>query len=88
MPTYIISYDLRKPGRNYDELYKAIKNYPNWAKVNESVWAVVSAGSAVQVRDFIMKYVDANDSVFVIKSGLEAAWHNTICESAWLKKNL
>lgn len=27
MISMIIEYDLRTPGRNYDELYKAIKNF-------------------------------------------------------------
>jgi hypothetical protein len=88
MASYIISYDLLKPGRNYEDLYAAIKTYSRWAHVNESVWAVVTNSSAVQIRDHLLQYTDQNDRVFVIKSGVEAAWRNSICRNEWLKENL
>jgi len=88
MPCYIISYDLRKPGRNYDKLYEAIKAYGTWAHINESLWAVVTSQTAVQVRDNLLQQIDLNDRIFVIKSGTEAAWRNAICKTEWLKENL
>ncbi len=88
MTCYIISYDLLKPGRNYDALYEAIRSYSRWARVNESVWAVVTNSNAVQIRDHLLQYLDQNDRVFVIKSGVEAAWRNSICKNEWLKENL
>jgi hypothetical protein len=88
MACYIISYDLRKPGRNYDSLYAAIKSYGTWAHINESVWAVVTAEKAVQVRDKLLTHIDTNDRLFVIKSGTEAAWRNPICKNQWLKDHL
>ncbi len=88
MACYIISYDLKGAGRNYEGLYDAIKAYGTWAHINESLWAVVTSNSAVQVRADILKHIDGNDSLFVIKSGLEAAWNNVICKNEWLKENL
>lgn len=88
MATYIISYDLKKPGQNYGQLYDAIKSYGTWAHMNESLWAVVTANTAVQVRDHLTRYIDTNDRLFVIKSGVEAAWRNSICKNEWLKEHL
>lgn len=88
MPCYVISYDLRQPGRNYEPLYDAIKAYGTWAKINESFWAVVTNQSATQVRDYLLRYLDSNDRIFVLKSGTEAAWRHQICENSWLKENL
>lgn len=88
MACYIISYDLRKPGRNYNALYEAIKAYGTWAKINESLWAIVTQQTAAQVREKLDQYIDANDRIFVVKSGVEAAWRNCICRNDWLKKNL
>lgn len=51
MQTYLISYDLRKPGRNYDGLYKAIKSFSIWARPLESFWVVVSTQSSATIRD-------------------------------------
>ena len=67
MACYIISYDLRKPGRNYDALYEAIKACGAWAKINESLWAVITQQTAVQVRDKLNQYTDTNDRIFVVK---------------------
>lgn len=88
MICYLISYDLRSPGRNYDSLYKAIKAYGTWAHITESFWAVKTSDTAVEVRDNLRNYIDANDRLFIIKSGVEAAWINAICRNEWLKENL
>lgn len=88
MICYIISYDLLVPGRSYEPLYGAIKGYKKWAKINESVWAVVTDKTAVQIRDHLTSFLDGNDRLFVVKSGTEAAWLNSICKNEWLKENL
>ena len=88
MQCYIISYDLRKPGRNYEDLYAAIKKHSKWARINDSVWAVVTTKTAVQIRDTLDQHLDSNDPIFVVKSGVEAAWRNSRCKSEWLKENL
>lgn len=87
MTCYIISYDKREGG-DYEPLYDAIKSYKTWAHINESVWAIVTANSAVQVRDHLATFMDSKDRLFVVKSGSEAAWRNSLCKSEWLKENL
>lgn len=88
MACYIVSYDLLAPGKNYEQLYAALKSYSKWAKINESVWAVVTEKKAVEIRTHLTQYLDANDRLFVIKSGVEAAWRNSRCKNEWLKENL
>ena len=88
MATYIISYDLEQPGRNYDALYERIKSYGTWAHIVESTWAVVTDQTAVQVRDYLRGAMDNNDRIFVVKSGVEAAWYRVRCEDSWLKEHL
>ena len=87
MTCYIITYDLRKD-RDYESLYKAIKSYSGWAQIAESTWAVVTEKSSVEIRDYLLGVMDNDDRLFVIQSGVEAAWRNTLCKSEWLKKNL
>ena len=87
MACYIISYDLRR-NRDYESLYEAIKTYSKWARVTESTWAVVTTKSAVEIRDHLSSVMDGDDRLFVIKSGTEAAWRNSICRNEWLKENL
>jgi len=87
MACYIVSYDLRKQ-RNYDSLYEAIKGYGGWAHILESTWAVVTQESAADVRNRLLQHLDADDGLFVVKSGTEAAWQSVLCKNDWLKTNL
>ena len=88
MSSKIIEYDLRKPGRDYDALYEAIKSYGTWAHVTESTWFIKTDDSCVQVRDKLMQAMDSNDRLFVASLTGEAAWHNVICKSDFLKEQL
>ena len=87
MTCYVISYDLRKE-RDYGALYEALKSYPKWARITDSTWAVVSSKSALRIRDHLASVMDGDDRLFVLKSGVEAAWQNTRCRNQWLKDNL
>jgi hypothetical protein len=87
MKCYLIIYDLRKY-RNYEELYQAIKSYGTWGKITESVWAIVTTQNSVQIRDHLLRFLDNDDRLMVIKSGGEAAWQNAIANNQWLKEQL
>lgn len=84
---YIISYDLRNK-RDYEKLYDTIKSYSNWAHILESLWAVVTTQSAVEVRNKLALNMDSDDGLFVIQSSGIAAWKNVLCKDQWLKNNL
>lgn len=86
MATYIISYD--NSGEEYESLHNSIKSYSTWAHITESTWAVATTQSASQVRDKVGKHLPSGSRLFVVKSGVEAAWRNVICKSEWLKNNL
>ncbi len=86
--TYLITYDLKQPGRNYQDLYNAIKSYGTWGKINNSTWLIKTSDSAVQIRDYLLSYLDYNDSLFVVKVEREAAWRNVKANNEWIKKNL
>lgn len=89
MKTYILSYDLSQPGRNYASLYEAIKSYPSWAHLAESTWAVRTSGTAAQIRDHLRGAMDGNDQIVVVAAGAEGAWFGLpFAVSDWLKKNL
>lgn len=89
MATYIISYDLNRPGQDYESLYKAIKQLGAWWHHLDSTWVVVTQKSAAQVRDVLTPEVDANDKVLVVRSAGEGAWRGFNDKgSQWLKDNL
>jgi hypothetical protein len=87
MPAYLISYDLNRGSRtDYQELYDAIKSYRTWARIAESTWIVVTDMTAKEIRDHLISFTDEKDRLFVLKSGVAAAWRNVRCRNEWLKK--
>lgn len=89
MVRQIISYDLRKPGRNYQELYEAIKRLGVWWHCLESVWIVRTDLTCAQIRDRITSYLDANDKLLVAK--LQGDWASYGLDqqcNGWLTENL
>lgn len=84
----IITYDLCKSGKNYNDLYEYLKAFSKWAHITESVWFVSSTKSCVEIRDEIMKIIDSDDRLFVGELNSVAAWNNVMCKNEYLKENL
>jgi hypothetical protein len=85
--TYLISYDSADTA-DYDPLYKAIKSFGAWAHITESLWAVKTEKTAVEIRDRLLKELREDSRILVVKSGVESAWRNPICSNQWLKEHL
>lgn len=90
MKTILVSYDLRKPGRNYDNLYEHLESYPDHISPLESVWLLKTSFSAKRVRNAVLKHIDSNDGLLVINvTGAAAAWNGlSTAHSKWMKENL
>ncbi len=87
--TYIISYDLKdSDSEEYKVLFDYIKSYGTWAHITESLWAVRTEKTAVEIRDDLIAKVTDGSALFVLKSGTEAAWSSVMCRNAWLKEHL
>lgn len=84
----IITYDLCKSGKNYNDLYEYFRSYPVWARITESTWFISTSKTCTTIRDEISKLTDSDDRIFVAELTGSAAWKNVICESDYLKKNL
>lgn len=85
---FIIAYDLVQPERDYTKLYSAIKSYPIWGKLTESVWGIVTNKTHIEIRDYLSQFIDQDDRLIVIQSGRNAAWTNVIANNTWVKNNL
>lgn len=77
---YLITYDLNRPGQNYESLYKAIKSYGSWAKPLESTWLIDTREKANQISDRLRPHIDKNDSLLVTEIGNDRA--------GWLSKEI
>lgn len=65
---YIISYDLKVPGRDYSSLYDAIKTF-EWQHPLESTWLVITEYSADEISKLLRKNgrMDDSDLLFVCR---------------------
>lgn len=73
MSIFIVSYDLRAPGRNYESLYKALRQFA-FAKPLESFWLIEANLKAAQLRDSLKAHIDKNDGIVVIEFTAGADW--------------
>ena len=84
MKAYIITYDLNRPGQDYPALWKEIKSYETYYRLQGSVWIIRASQSAERIRDHLQQYIDQNDSLLIAKLSGEAAWIGDL-DSDWLK---
>ena len=90
MAAQLISYDLRRPGRNYPELFSAIKSidaYPHHCL--ESVWIVRTSLASSEVLNRLQHHMDANDKVLV--TALTGDWATLGLDKGcndWLRTSL
>jgi hypothetical protein len=78
---YSINYDLKKPGRNYDTLYTAIKALGPWWHYLGSTWLVDTDLSAPAIWAKLDPHVDENDAVLVI--GVTQDYSGWLPQKAW-----
>lgn len=67
--TFLITYDLKRPGQNYSDLYDAIKSEGDWQHPLESIWAV-KTGTSVSARTLykrLRSYIDEKDYLFIVE---------------------
>ncbi len=86
MALYWIGYDLDKPGQNYDELIRRLKQL-GAQRILKSDWLLPSNTlDAEKLRNDLRQYIDANDRLLVSEQKDHAAWHNLLISDAAVKK--
>jgi len=80
---YLVSYDLKRPGQNYLELYEELKKASSWWHYLESLWLLSSGESLEAWHTRIRSKIDENDSFIIMKltSGMER--NGWLPEKAW-----
>lgn len=63
--TYLISYDIRTPGRDYAPLLNAISSLGSAHRVLRSCWILESGLSASAIHNTLTVYIDHNDRLLV-----------------------
>lgn len=78
---YLVSYDLNKD-KDYEKLYKELKNSSNWWHYLDSTWLVVTQESIKSFRDRIKSKMDDDDTllVFNVTNQEYSGW---LTDKAW-----
>lgn len=65
MPVYVVSYDLTRPGQNYEALWTELRRLGG-QRVLQSQWAVNVTNTATELNKHLWGYLDANDRLLVM----------------------
>ena len=89
MPCYIVAFEVSDASKK-KRLKDRLKEYGTFCPINVNCWAIVTDEGASKIRDELLPLIPASDKIFVIKSGVEAAWRNVYGQknSDWLKREL
>lgn len=85
---YLITYDLKKPGQNYNELYEAIKSLGSWWHYLESTWLVDTSLIAPRISEKLNPKIDKNDRLLVIKVTSDYSGWLTNDAWDWIKQHI
>ena len=65
---YLITYDLNRPGQDYQKLYKAIEHLSNgYSHCLDSTWLINTDLDADKITRKLAPYIDKNDRMLVVK---------------------
>lgn len=78
---YAINYDLCKPGRDYEGLYKAIKECGAWWHYLGSTWLVDTSLDASGIYSRLQPNLDRNDNILII--GVTRDYNGWLPQEAW-----
>lgn len=86
--TYIVIFEISEK-KNIASLIDYLKSFNAWARITDNSFAIKTNDlKAPEIRNKLLHYKGELDRIFVIKSGVEAAWSNIRGKNQWFKDNL
>ncbi len=77
----MISYDLNKKDKNYEELYGAIKSYETWWHQLTSSWLIDTQEDAAAIFNKLKPHIDTDDTLLVIR--VTKDYNGWLTDKAW-----
>ncbi len=78
---YLVSYDLRKQGKDYIGLYEQLKSSPSWWHYLESTWLINTNEGIQDLYKRLSAYLDQNDNILIIE--LKGSYFGYLPKEAW-----
>lgn len=83
MKVYCISYNLKKAGESYKNLYDEIKNCGEWWRYLESTWLVSSELEVNEIAERLAKHIDLSSDNFLVME-ITDNYEGWMPKSSWL----
>ncbi|HTB94343.1 MAG TPA: CRISPR-associated endonuclease Cas2 [Candidatus Sulfotelmatobacter sp.] len=74
--SYLICYDLDKPGQDYSDLISALKKLGAYRFQYSSWFLEKTQYTPLQIVNHLAQFVDGNDRLLVVEVQNNAAWRN------------
>jgi len=81
MKVLLVSYDLKKPGKDYSGLYEALKKAYGWWHYLESCWLLKTDLLSQQWFERIKPHMDDNDFLLIIE--VTRDYNGWLPQKAW-----
>jgi len=78
---YIVTYDLRKEGKDYIGLIEQLKNFPAWAHYLQSTWLIYTSESPEALYQRLSAHLDKNDSILITE--FRGSYYGYLPKDAW-----
>ena len=66
---YVVSYDLRKQGKDYIGLFEQLKHSRRWWHYLDSTWLISTEESPSELYNRLVAHLDADDRILIIGAG-------------------
>lgn len=78
---YLVTYDLRKKGKDYIGLIEQLKNSPGWAHYLQSTWLIYTSESIEDLYKRLSAHLDEKDSILITE--FKGAYYGSLPKKAW-----
>ena len=86
MGKVLITYDLHRPGQDYQLLFEAINSLGPARKILQSTWIVKTSMSATNVKNCLSGYIDLGDKLFVTQFVFWSGIRLSQTDTQWLSR--
>jgi hypothetical protein len=83
MAVYMVTWDLNSPGQDYTPLIRAVEGFTH-CKALKSAYFIDTTRDAASVRDALMKLIDSNDMLFVMRVANQWGANRHTAATNWL----
>jgi len=89
MAKFLVAYRLFAPDRNHDGLIGHLTSYGTYSHSLDGVWLLVTGRSAAEIRDGVLRHLDARDALLVVELTGAVTGHGLrAATTEWIRKSL